>query len=52
MKWQPLLSLIFVVVAAVVLVWRGSGKKAGGCGCKCGCAHEPDAGPKKEDAAR
>jgi hypothetical protein len=52
MKWQQLLPLLIVVVAATLMVWRSSGKKAGGCGCKGGCAHEPDATPEKEDAAR
>jgi len=51
MKWQQFLPLVIVLVAAVLLVWRSSGKKTGGCGCKSGCAHEPDAGPNKgEDA--
>jgi hypothetical protein len=52
MKWQPLLSLGLVVVAAALLIWRSSGKKSGNCGCKCGCAHEPEAAPKKEEALR
>jgi hypothetical protein len=51
MKWQ-FLSLIIVVVAAMLMVWRSSGKKSSGCGCKCGCAHEPESGPKKEEAVR
>jgi hypothetical protein len=50
MNWQ-LLSLVVVVVAAVFLVWRSSGKKAG-CGCKCGCAHGPDADAGKHDDVR
>jgi hypothetical protein len=52
MKWQQFVPLILVIVAAVLLVWRGSSKKTRGCGCKCGCAHGPDAGPKQEDAGR
>jgi len=52
MKWQQFLALALVVGAAVVMVWRSSGKKAGGCGCKCGCAHEPDVEAKKENAVR
>ena len=53
MKWQQFLPLVMVVIAAVVLVWRSSGKKTGGCGCQCGCAHDkPDEGAKKEDAVR
>jgi hypothetical protein len=51
MKWQQFLPVIIVVVAAVVLIWRSAGKKSGGCGCKCGCAHEPDAGTGKDKAA-
>jgi len=51
MKWQ-FLSLIVVVVAAMLVVWRSSGKKSGGCGCNCGCAHDLDSGPKKEKAVR
>jgi len=51
MKWQ-LLSLISVVVAAMLLVWRSSGKKSGSCGCNCGCAHEPDSAPKKDESVR
>lgn len=51
MKWQQLLPLVIVLVAVVLLVWRSSGKKAGGCGCQCGCAHEPDAEAGKKDAA-
>jgi hypothetical protein len=43
---------MMVVVAAVVLVWRSSGKKSGGCGCKGGCVHEPEAESKKPDAVR
>jgi hypothetical protein len=35
-----------------LLVWRSSGKKTGGCGCKCGCAHEPEAGPGKDEPVR
>jgi len=50
MNWQQILLLVVIVVAAVVLVWRSSGKKAGGCGCKCGCAHAPEAESKKESA--
>ena len=52
MNWQQFLFLIIVIGAAVALVWRSSGKKSGGCGCKCGCAHEADHGAKKEDAVR
>jgi hypothetical protein len=51
MKWQ-FLSLVIVVVAAMLLVWRSSGKKSGSCGCKRGCAHKPESEPKKEGAAR
>jgi hypothetical protein len=50
MNWQ-FLSLVVIVVAAVLLVWRSSGKKSG-CGCKCGCAHAPEAAPEKPDAVR
>ena len=52
MKWQQFLALALVVGAAVLMVWRSSGKKAGSCGCKCGCAHEPEMEAKKEDAVR
>ena len=52
MKWQQFLPLFLVVVAAVVLVWRSSGKKSGSCGCKGHCAHPPEADPKKPDAVR
>lgn len=52
MKWQQFLTLVSIVVAVVILVWRSSGRKSGHCGCKCGCAHEPDTGSKKEDAGR
>jgi hypothetical protein len=45
MNWQQILILAIIVGAAVLLVWRGSGKQSGG-GCKCGCSH--DAGPVKE----
>jgi len=50
MKWQQFLPLVLVLVAAVVLVWRSSGKKTGGCGCSGQCAHTPEADPKKPDA--
>jgi len=50
MNWQQILLLVSIVVAAVVLVWRSSGKKTGGCGCKCGCAHAHEAESKKEPA--
>ena len=53
MKWQQFLTLALIVVAVVVLLWRSSGKKTGNCGCKCGCAHEPDADKAgKKDAVR
>jgi hypothetical protein len=52
MKWQQFLPLVLVVVAAVVLVWRSSGKKSVGCGCKGRCVHEPEPAPKKSDAVR
>jgi hypothetical protein len=52
MNWQQFLLLAVILVAAVLFVWRSSGKKAGDCGCKCGCSHTPDAGAKKEDAPR
>ena len=52
MKWQQFLPLALVVVAAMLMVWRSSGKKAGGCDCKCACSHEPDGAAKKEDAVR
>ena len=53
MKWQQFVPLIMVALGvAVALVWRSSGKKTGGGGCQCGCAHEPDAESKKPDAVR
>lgn len=52
MNWQQFLLLAVILVAAVLFVWRSSGKKTGDCGCKCGCAHEPDAHAKKTGAAR
>jgi hypothetical protein len=52
MKWQQFLPVVIVLVAVVLFVWRSSGKKSGGCGCNGGCSHEPEAGTKKEDAAR
>ena len=52
MNWQQFLPLLIVLVAVVLFVWRSSGKKSGGCGCQCGCSHEPDSPPKKENAAR
>jgi len=53
MKWQQFLTLALIVVAVMVLLWRSSGKKTGNCGCKCGCAHEPDADKTgKKDAVR
>lgn len=50
MKWQQFLPLVLVVGAAVVMIWRSSGKKADDCGCKCGCTHDHDGVAKKEDA--
>jgi hypothetical protein len=52
MKWQQILPLVVVLVAAVVMVWRSSGRRPGGCGCKGGCAHAPDEAAKKVDAIR
>jgi len=49
MNWQQILPVALLLSAAALLVWRSSGKKAGG--CKCGCAH-PEEHEKKEDAAR
>lgn len=50
MKWQQLLPLALVVLA-VVMVWRSSGRKSAGCGCKGRCDHAPEPSPKKPDAA-
>jgi len=52
MNWQQFLPLLIVLAAVVLFAWRSSGKKSGGCGCQCGCSHEPDSPPKKENAAR
>ena len=51
MKWQ-FLPLGLIIVAAVALVWRSSGKKAGSCDCKGNCAHGPEPEGKKPDALR
>jgi hypothetical protein len=50
MNWQFLL-VVTILFAAALLVWRSSGKKAGG-GCKCGCAHDPGAHARKDTAVR
>jgi hypothetical protein len=52
MNWQQFLPLVIVLVAVVLFVWRSSGKKAGGCGCKGGCSHTPDPGAGKENVMR
>jgi len=51
MNWQQFLLLAIILVAAVLFVWRSSGKKTGA-GCKCGGAHPLDAHDKKAEAAR
>ena len=50
MNWQQFLLVGIVLLAAALLVWRSSGKKAGG--CKCGCEHASDAHAKKQDSIR
>ena len=52
MNWQQFLLLAIILGAAVLFIWRSSGKKAGECGCKRGCAHEPEPRARKENAAR
>jgi len=52
MKWQQFLELVAVLAAAVLLVWRSSGKKPHGYGCKCSCVHESEGEPRKQDAVR
>jgi len=51
MKWQ-FLPLVIVLVAAVLLVWRSSGKKSSGCGCKGRCSHAPDSEAARDHAQR
>jgi hypothetical protein len=52
MKWQQFLLLAAVVGVVVGLVWRSSGKKSAGCGCKGRCAHQPEPAPGKPDGTR
>jgi hypothetical protein len=52
MKWQPFLTLVGIAVAVVALLWRSSGKKSSGCGCKDGCTHHSNTGLEKRDALR
>ena len=52
MNWQQFLPLVIVLVAAVLFVWRSSGKKSGCGGGKCGCSHPHDSQAKKENAGR
>jgi hypothetical protein len=51
MNWQPLLLLAIVLAAVVLFVWRSAGKKSGGCGGKCGCAHNHDPEAKQQENA-
>jgi hypothetical protein len=52
MNWQQFLPLVIVLVAVVLFVWRSSGKKSGGCGCKGECSHESESEAKKGNAGR
>ena len=51
MNWQPFLLLAIVLAAVVLFVWRSAGKKSGGCGAKCGCAHNHDPEAKQPENA-
>jgi hypothetical protein len=49
MNWMQFLPIAIILAVGFVAVWFASGKKSE-CGCGGTCAHDHQAGKKKENA--
>jgi len=51
MNWQQFVPIAIILAVGFAFVWRSSGSKKPGCGCDGACAHDHQAGTKKDHAA-
>jgi hypothetical protein len=50
MNWQQFVPIAIILAVGFAFVWRSSGTKKPDCGCGSACAHDHQAGSKKDSA--